>query len=286
MNGETIAITGSGGFIGKALTQYLLAQGKSVTAMQRRKPVITHEKLRWHKYELGEAFEENFPQDVTAIVHAAVSVYTPKNKRADELNTKGTQQLLDWCRKHKAHFVFLSTQSAHEEALSHYGRNKLHNERLCDLSQDLVLRLGLVLGHEGLFARVAEMVKKAKFIPLPDGGKQPVQTIHIDDLCRAIDRCLAQRRAGRYYLAHPEVLSVRKLYETVAQKFGAQPRFVSLPTWMLMPAVRTAELLGLNLPAGSENLLGLKASRAAETQGDIDKLGVQLRDFRQSISEL
>jgi len=65
-----------------------------------------------------------------AVVHGALVEFGPAARDADTVNLEGARRVLDAARTHGARLVFLSTLSAHPDAVSHYGRNKLELERL------------------------------------------------------------------------------------------------------------------------------------------------------------
>src|SRR5206468_10659590 len=144
----------------------------------------------------------------------------------------------------------------------HYGRSKLELEGLFDPSRDCVLRLGLVLGPGGLFGSMVELIGGARVIPLPDGGRQPIQTLWMGDLLEAIENVLERGIAGRYELADPPVHTMRELYETVIRAMGVERRLVPVPLGLVGAGVAVLEALRVPFGIRRENVLGLKALRA------------------------
>jgi nucleoside-diphosphate-sugar epimerase len=115
------------------------------------------------------------------------------------VNVEGTRKLLEVCRTRKIRFVFLSTLSAHAGAESHYGRHKLQLEGIVLREGGLVLKLGLVLGQAGVFYTIRKLIERSKVIPLIGGGNQPIQTIAMDDLLLALEKCIREKVTGLYH---------------------------------------------------------------------------------------
>lgn len=273
-----IAVTGANGFIGNALCAYLLQQGHRVQRWVRQ-PVTGND----YPYNLRSP--ESLPslQGVDAVVHCAYVAYSPAQLDAAQVNLQAIQALAAACKAHHVQLVFISSLSAHPESVSVYGKQKQTCEQALDTSQHLILRPGLVIGRGGLFQKIQDTLRSSCIIPLPDGGRQPVQIIAIEDLVKAIHNCLLQKRTGTYTLATPQVYTVRTLYEAIAGLSGVRPRLFNVPIGLLLPIVKIAEWLGVPLPITSENLNGLRKSIIHLTQKDLQTLGLQLQDLNQAL---
>jgi nucleoside-diphosphate-sugar epimerase len=280
-----ILITGANGFIGTSLVKHFCAKGWGVRALVHHLPADKVSGVEYAVYNMEDLPSENIFEGAQYLAHCAYVKYD-RNKNSDKINIRGTQMLIDICRKYKIKPVFLSSFSAHEQAQSHYGKNKLRLESLFASKTDLVLKPGLVTGNGGLFATIQEVVGKRKFIPLAGGGRQPVQTIFIDDLSRIIEVALEKKICGIYKVAEPEAITMRQLYELIAEKQKRNPRFVPVPVWFLLMTCRIAESLSLKLPVTSENVLGLKQLRRFETKDDLRVCGVTVKTFRESLDIL
>jgi len=228
-----------------------------------------------HRFVLPDGFEERDFAGLAAIVHGALVEYGPAHRDADRVNREGCERLIAAARRQGARVIFLSTLSAHEQARSHYGRSKLQLERLFDPERDCVLRLGLVLGDGGLFGSMAGMIRGARVIPLPDGGRQPVQTLWMGDLVQAVENVIARGITGRYEVAAPEVHTMRDLYLAVMRGSGASPLLVSVPIGLVELGAASLEALRVPFPIRRENVLGLRALRAFDTAGSMKALGIE-----------
>jgi len=221
------------------------------------------------------------------LVHCATVPYSRKQRDADEINIRGTEQLLSLARKlGYSKFVFLSSLSARDGAESHYGRHKRQLERIFDPSRDLVVRPGLTLGNGGLARAIFDTIQSHRIVPLVGGGRQPVYTIAIDDLCHALEKLIDRGRSGAFSLAAPEPVTMRELYEGMARKAGLRSVFVPVPYLPVSIVLRIADALGIELPITSENLLGLKQLRRLDVRADLEALDLHPRPFRDTLEAL
>jgi nucleoside-diphosphate-sugar epimerase len=284
----TVAVTGATGFIGRNLCDRFRRLGWDVRALARGTTAypFTEPGVRIFSCDLPDILDAGALEGAEAIVHCAYTTRHEDLAEARRVNDEGTRRVLEASRAAGVgRFVFLSSQSAHENALSYYGRSKLALEKLVSLDRDLVFRPGLVLGkgNAGLFHRMCATMRRASVIPLFGGGSQPLQTVHIDDLCAAIVGAVANGMAGRFTVAEPEPIAMRRFLEMLASRMGRRPLFVPFPLTPALGALRVIEAMRLPFPVSSENLLGLKQMSAVDTRADLAALGVTARPARVSL---
>ena len=301
-----IGITGARGFIGRHAVRHLAALGHEVHAYQRGPAVgvvpdaaaeaVSDEAagpgaapapgVVIHRFEMPQWIEPHDFDQLDVLIHAAVAEYGPAHRDADEINRRGTARLIEIARERGTRLIFLSTLSAHDRARSHYGRNKLELERMFDPARDCVLRLGLVLGDGGLFGGMVDVIRGAAVIPLPDGGRQPIQTLDLEDLLSVLERVATDGIAGRYELATAEVYTMRKLYQNVIARLGFRRTLLPVPLGLVGFGVGLLETLRIPFSINSENVLGLAALRAFDNAKDLEALGLRPRSLSQSVERL
>jgi nucleoside-diphosphate-sugar epimerase len=275
MSPRRIGVTGAGGFIGRHLLAHLVARGDAVTAFQRAGAGAAVAGVTVRAFSMPDGIDPAHFEGLDAVVHGAVAEHGPAARDADAVNREGARRVLEAARAHGAHAVFLSTLSAHEGAVSHYGRCKLEVERLFDPTRDAVLRLGLVLGHGGLFGSMVDVIRHARVIPLPGGGRQPIQILWMGDLLSAVANVIDRRLAGRFDVAAPGVLTMRGLYESVQRGLGVRRVLVGVPLPLVELGVSVLEALRVPFPIRRENVLGLKRLRAFDTAPSMRALGIE-----------
>lgn len=274
MNPLRIGITGATGFLGRHLVAHLVARGYEVRSFQRSVSPEASLKIDVRTFAMPQAIDPVDFSGLEFIIHAAVAEHTPQTPNADAVNREGTRQLLAAARAQNVRVIFLSTLSAHEKAESHYGRSKLEVEAMLDPSRDCILRLGLVLGHGGLFTGITDILKTSRIIPLPGGGGQPVQVLWMEDFLNVVDNVVGYRIVGRFDVAAPPVYTMRQLYETILRNLGITRMLVPVPLGIVQLGVSVLEALRIPFPIRSENVLGLKHMCAFDTVKSLQVLGL------------
>lgn len=288
MSAKQIGITGASGFIGARLVAHFAERGWTVRALQRdpsrgaRAAGVTR-----HGFRLPDLVNEADFAGLDAVVHAAVQEWRAGALDADAANRQGTRRVIAAARAHGAHLVFLSTLSAHDGAVSHYGRSKLELERMFDSARDTILRLGLVMDRSGgLFGSIAGTLRSAAVVPLVDGGRQPIQTLAMEDLLRIVEQVAERRSAGSFDVADPVPHRMRDLYEAVLRAAPRRPLLVPVPLGLVAFGAGLLEALRVPAPVTRENVLGLKALRAFDTAPSLARLGVTLEPFETCAARL
>jgi NADH dehydrogenase len=267
-----IAITGSNGFIGSALVQHFLSKGNEVILLQRKKPKKLPARATYIHFDLHDEFLlDNHISSLDVIIHTA---FIPEKggNNSSEKNISGTVELQRLAIKCNAQFIFLSSLSAHEEALSAYGKHKFELEDYIAPSYSLVLKLGLVTGNKGLYSRLKKVAQKSLFIPLIGGGNQPEQLVSIEQVIQAIDYCIEQKIKGVHFLANPEVQTLKEIFTQLAAQAGKKPIFIPISFSTVEKGIRLLEKLHIPSPVTKENLDGLKRMKAFDTRKDWEEL--------------
>ncbi len=257
---KTVLITGASGFIGSALVRAFSAKGWRVVGAGRTQPPKLPDGVEWRTYDLAwTSLPDDFLEGVDAIVHGAMMKQSADDRSFD-INVAAGKMLLD--RAHQrdiTRVAFLSSLAAHEGALSQYGKQKYVLERHFDQRGALVVRPGLVLGNGGLFASMRDYLRSHRYVPLFGGGKQPLQTIYIDDLTAIVAEAVDRDLRGTFTAAEDEPVSYRLFYEELGSRIHARVFFVTLPFWVADAMIAAARLVHVALPIDRDNLLGLRA---------------------------
>ena len=281
-------VTGANGFLGRHLCDHLARSGWGVRGCVRdirRYPFDTRG-IELYRCELPDTIDESAFTGVDVVIHCAYMSRHTTLAEARRVNEEGSERVLSLARSSGARFAFVSSTGAHEGSLSYYGRSKLAVEERLDLSRDLVIRPGLILGDGGLFQRISGSLSRFGIVPVFDGGHQRIQTVHIDDLCRAVRKAVEDRLVGSFVVAEPRGLELRELFRMMASRMGVKCRLVPLPAGPLLLLLRSAERLGVRLPLTSENVLGALSLRTQPSEDDLAAIGVEVRSAAQSLADL
>jgi len=284
-----VAVTGASGSLGRHLCAHLVGRGREVRALVRRPDAFSMPGVTAARCDLPAALDEGALAGAAAVVHCAYATRATDLEEARRVNEDGTRRILDAARRAGVpRFVFVSTIIAGPDAPSYYARSKHALEGLLDRERDLAVRPGLILAREGhgLFQQMRDTMSRTRVMPLFDGGRQPLQTVHIDDVCEAIGRALDRDLTGTVNVAEPDALALGTFLRMMAARLRIRCRFVRLPFGPVFTVVRLIERAGLPFPLRSESMLGLRALRRQAVDADLARLGLVPRSAAASLDDI
>lgn len=289
MSPTRVIVSGATGFLGSALARHLLSHGYEVRGLSRdpSAPPAGLDDVEWYRCQLPRMVDDAALRDAEVLVHCAFDTRFRGAAEARSVNVEGSAFLFEACRERGVKkIVFISSLSAHEDAISTYGRSKLEVEAMLDPTRDVAIRPGHIVGEGGIFSRTARSIARLPFIPLFYGGEQLVQTVALEDVCEAIRLTIEKDLTGTLRVAEPEPVRLRDFYGEIARALDRRPRFARLPGGLTLLALQRAEKLGFRLPISSDNLLGLKRLRAFDLTTDIERLGFTPGPMRESLGRI
>jgi nucleoside-diphosphate-sugar epimerase len=282
----TIIITGANGFLGSALVDYFKKQGWQVTALVRNAKKYKKSGVKYLEYDLSQPFDEAIFKGAYYLVHTAYVKSDKQHPNALKINVDGAKQLLRASRQYKLkRNIFISSMSAHAGAESTYGKQKLAVEKLFKEIDCTIIRSGLIMGNGGIVKQMTDFMKSKHAVPLIGGGKQPLQVIGVYDLVRVIKVILDKNVSGQLTIATPEVYTYKAFYKALIKHSGTFVLFIPIPLELLLGVTKLTGLLHLPISINSDNVLGLKQLRSAETAADLRTLSLKLDNLEQILSK-
>jgi NADH dehydrogenase len=272
---KKVVVTGSNGFIGKCVVEHIRARGWEPIAPGSQ------------EWRLGMPLPPACDK-ADAVIHLASALLKANTNlnAASALDMQGTSLLIEQHRDLKTagkrkKFIFVSSQSAREDAGNNYGKSKWAIERLLEQEDEIVVRPGLVYdskegGVFGLFAALC----KLPVVPVLS-QKPCIQPIEVHELADALLRIVAAEQPLRCYnLGAPAPLTFTEMIQAVAKRTGRPPPLgVHFP---VMPVRGLAALLDFGLgisPPLLERIDGLVAVRPMDTQKSLKVLDMTLESF-------
>lgn len=278
-------VTGANGFIGTNLVGRFSSAGWDVRALVHREPATRLPGVSYQTWALTDPLGPDLLEGADCVIHGAFVKYD--DAAASELNISGSKRLVAECRAAGVgRTVFLSSMSARPGAPSQYGRDKFSLQREFGGPRELVVRPGLVLGDGGLFHSLRRFIARGRLVPLVGGGRQLIQTVHINDLAEAIQAGVRLDLSGTVTVAERHPILFKELLAETARLLRIRVVFVPVPYQAVDVAMRAAGLLGVRLPVSPDSLLGLKGLQTQDVTADLEQLGVDVRDYRASLRSI
>jgi len=282
----TIIITGANGFIGSELVKHFSDKDWKLIALVHHLPKDKIEAVVYKEYDLSVSPDESIFSNADYLVHGAY-IKHDSHLNAYEMNIQGAKNILSLSRKYNLKkSIFLSSISSRADALSNYGKMKFDIEKLFNTDKDLIIRPGLVIGNGGIVKEMIEFIKKKGIIPLIGGGKQPIQTVAIDDLIRFIDKALTDDLTGTITIAEPNAVTYKEFYEALSKQINVKPLFIPMPFFIAEILLSLSKIIGMKLPVTKENLLGLKNNEYTNTSEDLKKIGMVIKTYKESLENI
>jgi nucleoside-diphosphate-sugar epimerase len=276
--------------LGSHLCAYFHRRGWDVRALVRPASLgkVT-QGIRVGRCDLPATIDESLLEGASALVHCAYATRVTDRAEARRVNEEGTRRILEASRRAGIRqFVFISTIAAHPDAPNYYARSKCALESLMEPDRDLVVRPGLILARrgEGLFQQMRDVTRRTRLVPIFGGGEQPLQTVHVDDVCEAVARALENGLTGALNVAEPDPIPLSSFMRMLAHQLGVRCFFLPLPFAPLLAALRVIEALRVPFPLRSESLLGIKALRRVPTAEDLQQLDLVVRTAEESLKDV
>jgi len=284
-----VAVTGATGFLGRATSERLMAAGHEVIALVRDEAAAGRlmPGVRGATCRLPHTVDEAALAGVDWVVHAAWATTETDPARADPVNEDGTRTVVDVARRAGARVLFVSSIAARADAPSRYGRSKWAMEQLMDPARDAVLRPGLVIGPgaSGLFQQLGAAAAKLHLVPVFDGGRQPLQTVHVAEVAEAVVRIIGGNLTGTFALGDPKPVALATFLRMMTREMGVRCLFVPLPLRPILALVQSVERLGMRLPLRSESLLGMQGMQRVDVTDSLARLGMTVVSVDESIRD-
>lgn len=285
-NIPTIAITGAAGFLGAELVRHFIKKKWKVVALVRDPQTKKdHGGVEYRYYDLEKPVPKSTLANVDYLVHAAYIKSGAGNSDALDGNISGAKRIIAAAKVANINkCIFISTMSAHEDAISIYGKQKLEVENLfLKTDNSTVLKCGLIIGNGGIVKEMASFMKSKHTVPLVGGGNQPLQIVSVYDLVSVIESVITQSISGKFVIATPRIYSYRQFYAALAKELGIRVAYIPVPYGMLEGIFKTAAFLHIPLGVGEDNLKGLKKLKSMNSKSDLEKIGVKLKNLDEAL---
>lgn len=277
-----VIVTGGRGYLGRAFVDSALKAGLRVTLLARGGG--GHNGLRRIDWRLGEplpsqALAEDLAPAEQALVHFA---HDWRDLRPEGVNVAGACALRDGARERGlGRFVFISSQSARQDALNAYGRMKWRIEQMLDAANEVSLRVGLVYGgpREAQYGLLCKVVGLTSLMPMVRPN-QLVQPILRDEVAQGALNAVASDLSGALGLAGATPIPFSQFLDTLARLTrGGGVTLLPIPVAPTLLLCDIVNALPLLPNVDRERVLGLAGTRPMETADDLARLNLQVLAF-------
>ncbi len=220
-----ILICGASGFLGHALDQHLTKAGHQVVRGLRRPrqagdlpfDFAAPDRAAWTRQLAG----------IDAVINCVGILVESAAGSFFDLHQRGPQTLFAACADAGVQRVVQISALGAERADTPYFASKYEADRFL-MSLPVawqIVRPSLIYGPDGRSASFFRQLASLPVLPLPAGGNQPLQPVHIDDLCAAVAALLDPATPARQCLAlvGPAPLTLKQMLLEFRRAMGFAP---------------------------------------------------------------
>lgn len=287
-------LTGASGFIGARIAAALAGAGCRVicgvrdpdASRRRSGPVQPSCEFRAADFNamLDPSHWRPLLEGVDVVVNAVGIFEERPGQTFDVLHRRAPIALFSACAEAGVHTVIqLSALGADDGAKTAYHRSKkAADDALLDLARQgrmraVVLQPSLVFGAEGVSASMFGMLATMPLLALPDGGKQRIQPVHVDDLVEAVVRLATPGTAapsseasqqGRLAVVGPQAVTLHGYLSALRALLGhgGRLRVMSVPQSLALAMAPVVARLAPALPMSRDALTMLARGNTADPE--------------------
>ena len=295
-----LLVTGANGFVGSAVVQLALQKNIPVRAMVRESSDLTL--LENTPSEIQVCADMDDPaslaraiEGVTTVVHCAAttSSMAPDLELSRKINVEGTHALLEACRTQGVtRIINISSQSAHPDNPSVYGKTKLEQDQVVRSETQInwtILRPSIIYGPvaRGIFNKMVGLCRKLPVIPVIGSGREPMRPLHVEDLAEGILQCIESPATygNSYDLGGADSLEFNQFLEEILQAIGQKKMLIHLPIPIALVIARVLSTFLKNPPLTPDNVTGISTVKFVDITAAHKDFGFMPRLFYDGLSK-
>lgn len=243
-----ILICGAHGFIGSSLTEQLTRSGHHVVRGVRNARSSADVAIDYLS-DTDPAVWRPRLTGIDVVINAVGIITETAERRFETIHHRAPAALFAACADTGVSRVIQLSALGVDRGDSAYFRTKAAADAVLTATPVAwqIVRPALIYGSDGISATFFRQLASLPLTPLPGGGRQRVQPIHIDDLCACVARLLDPATpAGQIVeLAGPAPLSWRDMIASYRRQMGLAPApTVPIPA----PLMALAARVGAHVP--------------------------------------
>ena len=259
-NNKKVLIVGINGFLGKELSKFLKNKGIDVFGTTHAANMSNN----IFQLKIGDSInKEILLNDFSSVVYLSHSA------------TIESKKLINWYKKIFMTFksqavrqIYISSYSAHKQAVSNYGKSKYKIERFFIENNEYSISPGLIIGKGGIFNKIAGFIDKFPIIVAPISSKEnQVPIVSIDKVCGVIFGVIQDNFISKNYNIYSHMIKLEGLIKALIQ-INSKNKWI-----FILYVMKIIENIGIKLPVSSDNLSGFIANQKYSVKSDIVEFG-------------
>jgi len=284
-----ILVCGATGFVGRHLTSTLQTAGHTVVRGIRKPTSPDDLTVDFCKDTTPEAWLPKLV-NVEAVINAVGVLRDCTRQPMKLLHEQTPIALFSACRKSGVkRIVQISALGIDQGIETPYFQTRRAPEaylnNLPDNFRRLIVRPSVIYGDDGVSAKMFRFQAGLPIHALPASENQRLQPVHIDDICAAVNRWLADSDAHSQTIAAVglEATDMRGMLDSYRQQLGhSKALHISISSFFVGLSARVGDLIPAS-PLCSDTLTMLNAGNTGDAKGFTELLGRPPKSYRSFI---
>jgi uncharacterized protein YbjT (DUF2867 family) len=286
-----ILICGASGFVGRHLTKVLIGSGHDVLRGVRKPSQLNDVSVDFCK---DITKEDWLPKliNIDVVVNAVGVLRDSTKQPMQQLHELAPIALFAACQESGVKsIVQISALGIDKGIQTAYFQTRRAAEafltRLPETLRWLILRPSLIYGEDGISAKMFRFQAGLPIHALPGDGTQRLQPVHIDDICTAVNRWLADQDAQSQIVdaVGLEATDLRGMLDSYRRQLQhPKAMHINIPLSMIRLLARLGDLCPAS-PMSIDTLTMLNAGNTGDAKAFTELLGQPPKSYQQFIQQ-
>ena len=251
LKNKKFLILGGSGFVGKSITQKLLAQGSRVVILTRNSNKIKSLKVSGYPGQLeiisGNVFEDGLLEllikDKYAIINLCGVLYEKNKNEFNTIHNFLPEMISKLCKQYKIEkFIHISALGVSKDSPSNYSRTKALGEENIkkNFKSSIILRPSIIYGNgDNFFGLFSKISKFAPIIPII-GPSTMFQPVYVNDVALAVIETLKinENKSKTFNICGPKQYSFFQLIKILLSYLKRKRILIKVnPKLMMLPGL-------------------------------------------------
>ena len=284
-----ILVLGATGFVGRHLTSTLRTAGHTVVRGVRKPSQSEDIKVDFCKDTTKEVWLPRLA-NVDVVINAVGVLRDTIKQPMKQILQQTPIALFSACQECGVkRIVQISALGIDNGIETPYFQNRRAPEAYLasfpETNRWLILRPSVIYGEDGVSAKLFLTQASLAIHPLPEGGRQCLQPVHIDDICSVVIRWLDDPDAQNQTVdaVGLEVTDLRGMLDSYRQQLRkSKALHITIPSWLIGLFAQAGDFIPTS-PLCSDTLTMLNAGNTGNDEAFTKLLGRSPKSYRQFI---
>ena len=286
-----VLVLGANGFVGRHLTNTLRKAGYRVAGGLRKPKQSEDIQIDYCKDNTKEVWLPRLA-NVDAVINAVGVLRDNINQPMKQILEQTPLALFSACQERGIKRIVQISALGIDKGIEtpYFQTRRAPEAYLAGLPEPgrwLILRPSIIYGKDGASARLFKTQAVLPVHTLPDGGRQRLQPVHIDDICTAVIHWLVDPGAQNQIIdaVGLEATDLRGMLDSYRHQQGkSKALHVTIPSWLVGLFAQVGDLIPSS-PLCSDTLTMLNAGNTGDASAFMKLLGRTPRSYRQFIGQ-